>query len=149
MFDQILIPTDGSGPALRAAETGVELAATHGASVHAFAAVEPVPLGGFTSGPSPASAEHGEIIEEQETEAQSAIDEIVDLCTDHDVEAVEALTHGKPDTAIIEYVDEHDVDAIVMGTHGRSGTERLLLGSVTEKVVRKSPVPVLTVRVGD
>ncbi|WP_394351132.1 universal stress protein [Halorubrum sp. CBA1125] len=44
------------------------------------------------------------------------------------------------------YVDANDIDLIVMGTHGRSGLERYLLGSVTEKVVRTSALPVLTVR---
>jgi universal stress protein A len=47
---------------------------------------------------------------------------------------------------IIQFAKEKDVDLIVMGTHGHSGLVHVLLGSVTEKVVRKSPCPVLTVR---
>jgi hypothetical protein len=48
---------------------------------------------------------------------------------------------------LAEYVDQHDVDLVVAGTHGRTGLGRYLLGSVTEKVVRLSDAPVLTVRV--
>jgi len=47
---------------------------------------------------------------------------------------------------IIDYIKEEDIDLVVMGTHGRSGIEHILIGSVAEKVVRKSPCPVLTIR---
>jgi nucleotide-binding universal stress UspA family protein len=46
----------------------------------------------------------------------------------------------------LETADEYNADLIVMGTHGRSGIGRLLLGSVTEEVLRKAPCPVLTVK---
>ncbi len=47
---------------------------------------------------------------------------------------------------IIDYIKQQEIDLVVMGTHGRSGIEHILIGSVAEKVVRKSPCPVLTVR---
>ena len=50
---------------------------------------------------------------------------------------------------IIDYIKDQDIDLVVMGTHGRSGIEHILIGSVAEKVVRKSPCPVLTVRPKD
>lgn len=53
---------------------------------------------------------------------------------------------GQPARAIVEYVEENDVDAVVMGSHGREGISRLLIGSVAETVVRRSPVPVTVVR---
>ena len=53
---------------------------------------------------------------------------------------------GPPFVEIIRYAKEHDVDLLIMGTHGRGGLAHMLLGSVAEKVVRKSPCPVLTVR---
>jgi nucleotide-binding universal stress UspA family protein len=56
---------------------------------------------------------------------------------------------GSPSRQISEYATQKDCDVIVMGTHGRSGVDRWLLGSVAERVVRSSPVPVLTLRVGE
>src|SRR5919199_1249689 len=53
---------------------------------------------------------------------------------------------GTPFAEIIRFAREKEIDLIVMGTHGRSGLAHVLLGSVTEKVVRKAPCPVLTVR---
>jgi nucleotide-binding universal stress UspA family protein len=53
---------------------------------------------------------------------------------------------GRPAETILEYVDDHDVDAVIMGSHGRDGLSRILLGSVAETVVRRSPVPVTVVR---
>jgi nucleotide-binding universal stress UspA family protein len=53
---------------------------------------------------------------------------------------------GVPFLSIIEDAREADIDLIVLGTHGRSGLKNLLIGSVAEKVVRKAPCPVLTVR---
>lgn len=149
MFDHILIPTDGSEPARNAAKKGVELAAEHGATIHALFAVEPIPLGRFTAGPEPASAEHGKVVEEQKAEGQEAIDEVTELAAEYDVEVVGAIKYGEPDEEILEYAEDEDIDAIVMGTHGRSGAGRLVIGSVAEKVVRRSSVPVVTVRTGE
>jgi nucleotide-binding universal stress UspA family protein len=56
------------------------------------------------------------------------------------------VREGTPFYEIILFAKEADIDLIIMGTHGRSGLVHVLLGSVTEKVVRKAPCPVLTVR---
>lgn len=56
------------------------------------------------------------------------------------------VTFGVPFVEIIKAAKEHDADLIVMGTHGRSGIAQILIGSVAEKVVRKAPCPVLTVK---
>ena len=57
-----------------------------------------------------------------------------------------AVTKGHPSLEITRYAKEHDLGLIIMSTHGHSGLSHFLLGSVTERVVRKSPCPVLTVR---
>ena len=146
MYDHILVPTDGSNPATAAVEEGIELARQNDAAIHALYVVEPIPLGQFSAGPGPASSEWGDVVEEQRNEGDVATSDVVDRASEYDLEVVEAIEHGKPHVQIIEYANEHDIDAIVMGTHGRSGANRLVLGSVTENVVRKSEVPVLTVR---
>jgi nucleotide-binding universal stress UspA family protein len=56
------------------------------------------------------------------------------------------VREGDPSREIVSFASIHEIDLVVMGTHGRGGFERLTLGSVTEKVLRRSPCPVLTVR---
>jgi nucleotide-binding universal stress UspA family protein len=53
---------------------------------------------------------------------------------------------GRPARVIVEYIQRNDIDHVVIGSHGRSGVARVLLGSVAETVVRRSPVPVTVVR---
>ena len=149
MYDHIVIPTDGSTPARAAIDEGLALARLNDAIVHALYVVEPIPLGGFGAGGSPASAEWETVVEKQEQEGQTAVDEVVERGAELGVDVQTSIEYGKPNEEILEYVEENGIDAIVMGTHGRSGAGRLVLGSVTEKVVRKSDVPVLTVRMAD
>ena len=56
------------------------------------------------------------------------------------------IKSGVTSVEIIDYIKHQGIELVVMGTHGRSGIEHILIGSVAEKVVRKSPCPVLTVR---
>jgi len=146
MFERILVPIDGSDQSRAAAKKGVELAAEHDASVHILYVVEPVPLRRFSAGPEPASAGHGEILEEQKGEARESIDAVAGLCEERGLDVVDAIEYGLPVEEILEYVEAEGIDGIAMGTHGRSGVERVVIGSVAEKVVRKSPVPVVTIR---
>ncbi len=62
------------------------------------------------------------------------------------VPVVCSVLHGRPFVAIIAYSRENDIDLIVLGTHGWSALRQALMGSVADKVVRKSPCPVLTIR---
>jgi nucleotide-binding universal stress UspA family protein len=59
------------------------------------------------------------------------------------------MLEGNPAREIVEHAKRCGADLVCMGTHGRGGLNRLLLGSVAERVVRASEVPVLTVRVGE
>ena len=52
---------------------------------------------------------------------------------------------GEPSETILAYIDDHQIDMVVMGTHGRKGIDRVIFGSVAERVIKTSPVPVLVV----
>ncbi|MFK7817340.1 MAG: universal stress protein [Planctomycetaceae bacterium] len=65
---------------------------------------------------------------------------------DNGVPVVCEAANGPPFVEIVRYAKENDIDLIVIGTHGRTGLKHVLIGSVAERVVRKSPCPVLTVR---
>jgi nucleotide-binding universal stress UspA family protein len=87
-------------------------------------------------------------IEQLEEGAREHLEKVLER-TRQQVEGIEVSGEVRPGTAFVEIIDtarEMDADLIVMGTHGRSGLKQLLIGSVAEKVVRKAPCPVLTVK---
>jgi nucleotide-binding universal stress UspA family protein len=138
-YSDILIPTDGSKQAAGAIAVGVDIASNYDARLHALSVVEPIAMG--------VDFQSANIFELLEETAQSAVEGVETKATQLSVSAVEtAVEYGHPYREIHSYVEENDIDLIVMGTHGQSGLERYLLGSVTEKIVRTSAIPVLTVR---
>ena len=60
-------------------------------------------------------------------------------------EAISAVVAGDPSEEIINYINEHEVDLVIMGTHGRKGMDKIIFGSVAERVVKLAPVPVMVV----
>lgn len=86
-----------------------------------------------------------QVEEENKENGQAYLNRLVGEFTAEGIHTSAALGYGKPADEIIDFAEKHNVDLIVMCTHGRSGITRWVLGSVAEKVVRHSPVPVLTV----
>ncbi|MFB6096034.1 MAG: universal stress protein [Haloferacaceae archaeon] len=139
MYDEILVPTDGSPAADRAVEHAIDLATQYGARVHALYVVD-------ANAYSTLEAGTDVVINALEEEGEAAVAEVAERAEEAGVEAVTEVETGTVHRTILDYADEHDVDLIVMGTHGRRGLDRYLLGSVTEKVVRTADMPVLTIR---
>ncbi|MFB6130153.1 MAG: universal stress protein [Salinigranum sp.] len=138
MYEDILVPTDGSDAAEAAVDHAVELATTYGARLHALYVVDSSAYAMVDAG--------GDVIHETlEQEGEAAVGRVADRANEAGLTALTVVTTGTPSRDILAYADENGVDLIVMGTHGRRGLERYLLGSVTERVVRGSDVPVLTV----
>lgn len=138
-YSDILIPTDGSDGAAAAIGPAVDLAGTYGARLHALSVVETMTLG--------IDVRSSVMFDALEEVARTALKDVEERATRESIPSVETIVEsGHPYREIGSYVTEHDIDLVVMGTHGRSGIERYLLGSVAEKTVRTSPVPVMTVR---
>lgn len=142
MYDTILVPTDGSSAVVEAVERAVDLAERYDATVHALYVVDSSAYGTLDTSTSV-------VVDALEDEGETAVNYVADEAEAAGVPVETAVVTGTPHRTIMDYVDDHDVDMVVMGTHGRRGFDRFLLGSVTEKVVRTAPVPVLTVRVPD
>jgi nucleotide-binding universal stress UspA family protein len=85
-------------------------------------------------------------VEESKLAAEEELQKMLDADWAADKRIVTATTHGPPFIGILRYAKEHDIDMIIMGTHGRTGLAHTMIGSVAERVVRKAPCPVLTVR---
>jgi len=141
MYDDILLPTDGSDGIAQAATHAQALAERFDATVHVLSVVDT--RNRFES---PTSGLSTEAWKEAEAErAEHAIETTV-AALPSDLAVETAVVDGVPKTAILDYVDDEGMDMVVMGTHGRTGLDHYLIGSVAEKVVRRSPVPVVTVR---
>lgn len=84
-----------------------------------------------------------------EETADRVLEEAREYADERGVTLTTATEYGNPARGISAYAEENGIDRIVMGTHGRSGISRLLLGSVAEIVMRRSSVPVTTVREPD
>lgn len=138
MYDNILLPTDGSDGTDRIVEHAIHLARENDATLHVLHVVNTSVV--------PLDAHSRAIYDEMEAAGRSSVVEIRERANDAGVHAVDVLRRGTPYRAILDYAQEHDIDLIVIGTHGRSGVRRALLGSVAERVVRLSEAPVLTVR---
>jgi len=84
--------------------------------------------------------------EEMERQARERLDQVLTADEKTRFKAETALRMGSAFVEVVRYAREQGIDLIVMGTHGRGAIAHMLLGSVAERVVRKAPCPVLTVR---
>ena len=137
---KILIPVDFSEHSERALTYASDLARSLGATAHL---VHVYPTTVYVAPPMiPGPVVFGQFRDE----SQRAFDELLQRArAEHSIELTGSLLEGVPHVEILRCAKDVAADLIVMGTHGRTGIEHLLLGSVAERVVRGSPVPVITV----
>jgi nucleotide-binding universal stress UspA family protein len=147
MFKHILIPTDGSKVSAKAVKAGIALAKEHGARVTGYHAVEPMPVHIYGEG---YIADRKMIAEFESRQRAAAKKHIAALAR----EALKAgvpfepvvQTSGRPYDGIVDTARKRKCDLILMSSHGHRGFDRLMLGSVTDKVIQRSRVPVLVYR---
>ena len=121
--DTVLVPTDGSEGADAATEHAIDLVSDVDGTLHAL-----------------------HVTSDARDEAPSPTEDVRERGTAAGLDVVTATRSGRPHEAIAGYVAEAGIDVVVMGTHGHTGLRRYLLGSVTERTVRFSPVPVVSVK---
>jgi len=137
----VLMPTDFSAPANRALEYAKSIAENFHAALHVLHVEEDIAIGD----PMLTASALADIQEA----AESFPTRIAAAFTAEErsrLKLVTAVVRGSPHDAILDYAKEHGIELIVLGTHGRGMVERLLLGSVAERIVRHAPCPVLTVK---
>jgi nucleotide-binding universal stress UspA family protein len=149
MYEKILVPTDGSDTAENAVEHALDIAEKYGAEVHALYVVDVDSMSLSLGAEQVDRLQQGQFdeMEEVKSKAEEATRYVADAARVHGLEAVEHIAGGQPHRVVAEYADDHDIDLVVMGSHGRSGVKRALLGSVTERTLRSTDVPVLVVDV--
>lgn len=134
MYENVLIPTDGTETSRRAAEHAIAIARALDSTVYGLSVIE-------GSG----TMQRDQLRADPEGEAQEAVDAVERAATAEGVSVTTALREGPPTDEIHAHAAEHDIDLIVMGTDNRSGLGRVLDHSVAEDVLEDSTVPVLTV----
>ncbi|MFW6384496.1 MAG: universal stress protein [Halodesulfurarchaeum sp.] len=137
---KVLVPIDGSAQSERAVEHVAETLEPE--TVVLLHVIDPVEAGYSAAATMPGYSE--EWYDNRKEEAESLFEAAEERLRDASVETVVQV--GRPSRTIVSYVEDEEVDQVVMGSHGRSGMTRILLGSVAESVVRRSPVPVTIVR---
>ncbi len=136
-YDDVLLPTDGSEAAATAVDHGLAIAEATGARVHSIHVVD---VGGAASTTRPAGLLTG-----LESEGERVTEQIATRARASGLDAVPVVRRGSPAEDILAYVDDNDIDIVTMGTQGRTGLDRYLLGSTTERVVRRAEIPVVAV----
>lgn len=148
LYHKILLPTDGSKYAEKAAKHAIWIAGHSNAELIALNVVDTSSLVGL-----PAEDLTIRVSEILKDEGQKSLDNISKLIEELEkneefktgVKLIKESKEGPPADVILKTVKEENIDLIVMGTSGKHGLDRFLLGSVTEKVVRSAKVPVLAV----
>jgi nucleotide-binding universal stress UspA family protein len=138
-WEKLLLATDGSGFSWQAAQKALNLAETYGSEiiVASIADIPPVLY-----------AEAAEVVESVRREHQGYVSEVTAEAEKLNLKAAGFIPQGAPAKAITDLARQEKASLIIMGSHGRTGLKRLLMGSVTERVIGQAPCPVLVVKGG-
>ncbi|MEF8812531.1 MAG: universal stress protein [Halovenus sp.] len=140
MYDDILLPTDGSSATVQALDHALAIAEDQDATVHALYVLDKRHYLAAAEGMK------DEIRRSLSEEGERALEEARVRIEDHGIDATTQRVEGIPHKTIVDYATEEAIDLIVMGTHGKTGRDRVAsLGSTTERVVKNSETPVLVV----
>ncbi|GGN11037.1 universal stress protein [Halarchaeum nitratireducens] len=140
-YENVLVPTDGSGGVQDSVTQALDIAERAGATVHALYVVD----GSLRKRLGDAAFPDDDL----RVTGENAVASIEGAAHRAGLGAESEITEGDPADEILSYVADNAIDLVVMGTHGREGAARAVLGSTTERVLRRADVPVLVVRATD
>jgi nucleotide-binding universal stress UspA family protein len=144
MFKHILVPVDGSSTAQKAVSRAVSLAKAFGSQATAIYVIDPYPFTGVGTDFAYGQAQY---LGAATAEANEALRTTQEAFNAAGLKLTTSVVEGHVIArGILQTAETLGADLIVMGSHGRRGLEKLLLGSVTQRVVSQSPVAVLVVR---
>ncbi len=141
-FRKILVPVDGSAASLEAHRLAVDCAATQGAEIILLYVVDTSVLDELSR---LSGQERSHLLHEMEETGRRLLTSLSREANNSGVKASMNLQAGMPDVIILQQAEQHQADLIVMGKIGRKGHRRSLLGSVTERVLEASNLPMLVV----
>ena len=142
MSKKILVPIDGSEQSDTA--LAYVLDEFPDADITVLHVIDPIDSGYTTPVGMPGGSE--EWYEDARDQSEALFEDAQATADEYGATLDTAEELGRPANTVVEFAEDEDFDQIIMGSHGRSGVSRILLGSVAETVVRRSPVPVTVVR---
>lgn len=152
MYKEILVPLDGSELSASSIPTARQLAQALGARIHLlqittqteeFAVMRGAEFG--TMGSDYSQQVLDEVLTAQRDRIERYLSEVGDDLTSVGLNVTKAVEDGQPAEKIVDYAEASGIDLIIMSTHGRGGVRRFLVGSVTDKVIRSTHLPVLVI----
>jgi nucleotide-binding universal stress UspA family protein len=147
MFKKILIPTDGSPVAAKAVKAGIELAKEVGATVVAYYGLDPMPAPYYGDGYTVDARAIADIERSARTAGEKVLEKIAQSAKSAGVTFASVIDKpATPYDGIIAAAKKTKCDVIFMSSHGRRGLAGIVLGSVTNKVLSHSKIPVLVYR---
>jgi nucleotide-binding universal stress UspA family protein len=138
---KILVPTDGSDCSLRATTYAINFAKNCNAEIYAIYVVDTIILKELARAITTKDVE-----KELKEKGERYLDYVVESAEKEGITAEAILTKGEPHDQIVLFAKTKEIDLIVMGSYGRRGTKRILIGSVTSRVIEYAPCPVLVVK---
>jgi nucleotide-binding universal stress UspA family protein len=140
---KVLVPTDFSDCAHQALRYGMSFAKEYGAELVLLHVIENLTVG-YASDLFPVPM--AEVFQEISGYAKTELAKLGEEALSRGLKVEAQVVQGKPSAEIIRFASEREIDVIVLGTHGKGMLDQALFGSTTERVVRRAPCPVLTVR---
>lgn len=143
-MEKILVPCDFSSQSVNAFRVALDLARMSNGEVHLVNVVE-LPVMHDTV-LMPVLSFEETLLKELKEKAERQFEKLKHKYAEGFAEVVASVLYGNPSVTLLRYIEERDIDLVVMGTKGASGVREALIGSNTEKMVRRSPVPVMTIK---
>jgi nucleotide-binding universal stress UspA family protein len=140
----LLFPTDFSNGARAAMDYALSLAKDYQAKLVLLYVIQDISIAEWYI---PSTLSVADLVEDMQKSAQKEMDKWGEEARGRVKDVEQIVERGVPFVEIIRTAKEKNADMIVIGTHGRTGIDHMLFGSTAEKVVRKAPCPVLTVRI--
>ncbi len=143
-YEHLLVPIDFSDCAQKVLEYAKDFASRYGSTLHVLYVVEPVDTFATVNGVE--QSVYFDMLRDVRENATQKLQKLVDEVKAQGLKVEGVVREGRPSDVIVDYAESSAISMICISTHGRSGLNHLLLGSTTERVLRKAQCPVFVVR---
>ncbi|MBL7998868.1 MAG: universal stress protein [Candidatus Kapabacteria bacterium] len=143
-YSSLLVPVDFSNCSMKSVDYGVDFGLRYGAVVHLLFVVEPIET--FVSINGMEQSVYVDMVRSVREQGEIRLNGLAAELRGKGLSVVASVCEGKPSEEILDYAKKNAIELICISTHGRSGLNHFLLGSTTERILRKAECPVFVIR---